>query len=663
MSISRSQLVEVGFAVRVTASAGSLSSDVHIDLPIRIVNFISLDPPPNYNSTGGGVLFPRQSHLPPTSGPSIPVPSRQSPKSALSTSRGQSHDGLPKRKKAVSFSSSALESLDLHLIGKGKVPATQTTSQTLEELARDILDRSRPEGKEAMQDWMSALGAEQRYSHSPNRPSPLSANVHTQLRPSRTIPHARGPRPRSHTMPGRPLPHTISTQAIQQVKVDKSASSADSSAEEDEEDYGTPYYRLDPDTLQSDDEAENGEGPSTPRPRTAQYDGDSDEEVDFILGSAQLDGEDGENTIRFQSIQNLDMNIDPSNPGIEDPFKVNNSATPHARRSTALPSRGLDLSPGLRDRLRVKIRPQSAVSPPTSTNTTSRDQFVPGDLSSLGPDGLASSTYYGTSTLRSAPEGLPRVSRTILHPSSYRRPTSAAATPHQDVTPRPRAKSMFNISEPRLRASASELRLIIEARSSLDGDCGSQCTTPTLSPSDAGITTDDSSSSSSVDVSPEQFISSHVVVQSQDNLPAPPSVRHTTSKPSKASTNIIHKSSTFAIDAKDASQTPSTRSLASASSTYSGTNQSSITSATSVRSRIALLEQRTRALDNDACSTVDVGSRLFISSSPSFGGSSQINYGRGSLLDVKQFGTRGPPPNPQSGRHTTNSSAGPHTPY
>ncbi|EJF66931.1 hypothetical protein DICSQDRAFT_43935, partial [Dichomitus squalens LYAD-421 SS1] len=47
LSVPRSRLLEVEYSIRVTASAGALTSDVHVTLPIRIINFLSVDPPPS----------------------------------------------------------------------------------------------------------------------------------------------------------------------------------------------------------------------------------------------------------------------------------------------------------------------------------------------------------------------------------------------------------------------------------------------------------------------------------------------------------------------------------------------------------------------------------------------------------------------------------------
>lgn len=45
-SISRTRLLEVEYTLRISVGIGRCSSDVHVILPIRIVNFLSLDPPP-----------------------------------------------------------------------------------------------------------------------------------------------------------------------------------------------------------------------------------------------------------------------------------------------------------------------------------------------------------------------------------------------------------------------------------------------------------------------------------------------------------------------------------------------------------------------------------------------------------------------------------------
>ncbi|KAK7694963.1 hypothetical protein QCA50_002151 [Cerrena zonata] len=53
LSITRGRLLEVEYSIRVTVSAGSLTSDIFVTLPIRIINFISIDPLP-----GAGLLSP-----------------------------------------------------------------------------------------------------------------------------------------------------------------------------------------------------------------------------------------------------------------------------------------------------------------------------------------------------------------------------------------------------------------------------------------------------------------------------------------------------------------------------------------------------------------------------------------------------------------------------
>ncbi|KAI9060559.1 hypothetical protein FKP32DRAFT_1687571 [Trametes sanguinea] len=44
LSVVRARLIEVEYSIRVSLSAGTLTSDVQVTLPLRIVNFVSLDP-------------------------------------------------------------------------------------------------------------------------------------------------------------------------------------------------------------------------------------------------------------------------------------------------------------------------------------------------------------------------------------------------------------------------------------------------------------------------------------------------------------------------------------------------------------------------------------------------------------------------------------------
>ncbi|KAG8911890.1 hypothetical protein FRC01_005425, partial [Tulasnella sp. 417] len=46
LSIARGRLIEVDYMLRISAGTGPLSSDVTVQLPVRIINFLSIDPPP-----------------------------------------------------------------------------------------------------------------------------------------------------------------------------------------------------------------------------------------------------------------------------------------------------------------------------------------------------------------------------------------------------------------------------------------------------------------------------------------------------------------------------------------------------------------------------------------------------------------------------------------
>ncbi|KAK1232430.1 hypothetical protein PQX77_004460 [Marasmius sp. AFHP31] len=48
LSIAKSRLLEVTYMIRVGISAGPLTSDIHVSLPITVINFLSVDPPPTF---------------------------------------------------------------------------------------------------------------------------------------------------------------------------------------------------------------------------------------------------------------------------------------------------------------------------------------------------------------------------------------------------------------------------------------------------------------------------------------------------------------------------------------------------------------------------------------------------------------------------------------
>ncbi|KAF9514982.1 hypothetical protein BS47DRAFT_1391918 [Hydnum rufescens UP504] len=100
LSIGRSRLVEVAYALRITATAGSLSSDVSVDLPITVISFLSIDPPPNFDLIS-------------TFLPSVPLNSPTEAHPPASPHFQEIHrtvaSGLPQIRKAVSFSEAVFE--------------------------------------------------------------------------------------------------------------------------------------------------------------------------------------------------------------------------------------------------------------------------------------------------------------------------------------------------------------------------------------------------------------------------------------------------------------------------------------------------------------------------------------------------------------------------
>ncbi|KAF9819911.1 hypothetical protein IEO21_01772 [Rhodonia placenta] len=62
LSVTRNRLLEVEYIIRITLSAGSLTPDIHVTLPIRIINFLSIDPIPRdpTQSSSGAHVRPLQ---------------------------------------------------------------------------------------------------------------------------------------------------------------------------------------------------------------------------------------------------------------------------------------------------------------------------------------------------------------------------------------------------------------------------------------------------------------------------------------------------------------------------------------------------------------------------------------------------------------------------
>jgi len=68
LSIPRGRILEVEYNIRATISAGPLSSDVVVDIPIRVVNFMSLDIPPSFldpDAAAGATSLRARYHAPP----------------------------------------------------------------------------------------------------------------------------------------------------------------------------------------------------------------------------------------------------------------------------------------------------------------------------------------------------------------------------------------------------------------------------------------------------------------------------------------------------------------------------------------------------------------------------------------------------------------------
>ncbi|KAG9041145.1 hypothetical protein FS837_012686 [Tulasnella sp. UAMH 9824] len=73
LSVARGRLIEVDYILRISAGTGPLSSDVTVQLPVRIINFLSIDPPPTMHR--GAPATSSTSRMAPTAAPAATLPS------------------------------------------------------------------------------------------------------------------------------------------------------------------------------------------------------------------------------------------------------------------------------------------------------------------------------------------------------------------------------------------------------------------------------------------------------------------------------------------------------------------------------------------------------------------------------------------------------------
>ncbi|KAI0332016.1 hypothetical protein GY45DRAFT_542768 [Cubamyces sp. BRFM 1775] len=99
LSVTRARLIEVEYSIRVSLGAGALTSDVQVTLPVRIVNFLSLDPIPSaplFSSDGSYARLVPQYDIDEEKSPSANCLSAGKPTSACpSTGRARTAAGEP----------------------------------------------------------------------------------------------------------------------------------------------------------------------------------------------------------------------------------------------------------------------------------------------------------------------------------------------------------------------------------------------------------------------------------------------------------------------------------------------------------------------------------------------------------------------------------------
>ncbi|BGP46145.1 hypothetical protein JCM10450v2_001985 [Rhodotorula kratochvilovae] len=129
LSISRGRHLEISYSVKVSVG-GSLSADVSVDIPIRVINFVSLDPPPG--------------HV----GPS-PVPEQTQRPIAKSWSSNQLRDAVRPSTQTTMNRMSSVDSLRLEDLNGGRVPARPARPPlsriaSLDSIRTDDLGRGEP---------------------------------------------------------------------------------------------------------------------------------------------------------------------------------------------------------------------------------------------------------------------------------------------------------------------------------------------------------------------------------------------------------------------------------------------------------------------------------------------------------------------------------------
>ncbi|GAA6057651.1 hypothetical protein JCM3770_000281 [Rhodotorula araucariae] len=129
LTISRGRHLEISYAVKVSVG-GSLSADVSADIPIRIINFVSLDPPPGH---AGSSPVAEQTHRP----------------VAKSWSSNQLRDAVRPSTQATMHHMTSVDSLRLEDLNGGRVPARPARPPlsriaSLDSLHTDNLERDDP---------------------------------------------------------------------------------------------------------------------------------------------------------------------------------------------------------------------------------------------------------------------------------------------------------------------------------------------------------------------------------------------------------------------------------------------------------------------------------------------------------------------------------------
>ena len=549
--------MEIDYVLRVTATAGSLGSEVSVDLPINIISFLSVDPPPSFDLISNFSPFATSNS---TTEIAPPASLR------LRETHRTVPDDFPKRRKAVSFSEPSFENTD------ARRPVLRS-HQTQADLRRHIHDpvyldqaSSGPTFQptvELVSDFRPQLYRRGGLEEQPEPPS------HALLRPTHSVAASESQHPpnESPQRPGRFEYHSLAGDHYS-LTLDgpNLAATYDSDESGEDSDDGGEY------AIHFDDNAALH--------RASEYAGDSDNEVEHVIGSCRLDGDVGENISRFK-----DRRPGPDHFAHADHHEVHYRTQLSSDR-VAVPSHPFAKkipTSTPRNHLREKTRPLSLKktdAQPDRTGSQFQSATLPKLLTHLLPPQQSDS--------------LPNVSRTELNIVRSQEQSGTQRIRRKLVSPG-RAKSMLDL---RSLVGSRESTFNLTPQLSMDPTASTRLEPSNFSPNDSLLKTTVPSS----DDLPEDPDSFSPSTERTTQLPYLQVPRRLVPKKGGIPSSSFGSALAIASSASEMTS-PSVYSSSASSPSItsiptSNTEKSSLpkTGISSVKARIALLEEKNRAI-------------------------------------------------------------------